>query len=73
MTIFESPDGGKTVFSREIGQTDRVRIQEHIHQLSEDLFWGEVRDEAKTNPTLQKLIDRFKIEYYLVKNGRSET
>jgi hypothetical protein len=40
----------------------------------DDKLWGEIRREAKINPTLQEALDRVKIVYYLSKeNGNSKT
>jgi len=72
--IYESPDGGETVYVRESGsamrqlysESDKVKsIQE---QLQEDKMWGEIRREAKTNPALHEILEQAKIIYYLSKN-----
>jgi hypothetical protein len=34
----------------------------------EDKLWGEIRREARTNPTLQEALDRVKVTYYLTKD-----
>jgi hypothetical protein len=39
-----------------------------IDQLREDKLWGEIRREARTNPTLQEALERVKIIYYLSKD-----
>jgi hypothetical protein len=36
-----------------------------IDQLKEDKLWGEIRRAAKTNLTLQDLLERVKISYYM--------
>jgi methyl coenzyme M reductase alpha subunit len=40
-------------------------LYEHI---KEDRLWGEIRREARTNPTLQKAIEQCIIIYHLSKN-----
>ena len=72
---------GDEVYAREMGQTDRKLIgyghrpdprthdgrplHEHI---LEDKMWGEIRREAKTNPALQKALDRAIMIYRLSKD-----
>jgi len=68
--IFESPDGGRTVYQREIGNLTRELIKEDrsLHdQILESQLWGEIRRAAETNPTIQEALDRAKIAYYLSK------
>jgi hypothetical protein len=66
--IFESPDGGKTVYARESGSTTRrkVRGDNDLHKrMMEDQLWGNIRRAAETNPTLQEALERVKVTYYL--------
>ena len=71
--IYESPDKGETVYSREIGTTERTLVSESNkaksmrEQLIEDKMWGEIRRLAKTNPTLKDAIDKVIMVYHLVK------
>ena len=72
--IFESPDGGKTVYSRETGQTARTLysidddIKDMFVTMREDKLWGEIRRAAKTNNTLQAALDHAIIIYKLSKD-----
>jgi hypothetical protein len=66
--IFESPDGGKTVYAREVGSTARREVKRDydLHaRIKEDELWGNIRRAAETNPTLQEALERVKITYYL--------
>jgi len=75
--IFESPDGGKTVYSRELGSTERnfewedpdeVRVRERLQKKKE---WEDILYAAKHNPALQEAIERVIIIYHLgKKNGQ---
>lgn len=73
---------GDEVYAREFGQKERKLIgynhptpdprtpdgrplHEHI---LEDKMWGEIRREAKTNPALQKVLDRAIVIYRLSKD-----
>ena len=66
--VYESPDGGRTVYKREIGSPGRELIKEDkaLHnELMELQLWGEIRQAAKTNPTIQEALERAKVAYYL--------
>jgi hypothetical protein len=74
---------GEEIYAREFGETERKLIGyqyenkidprtddgrplfEHIR---EDKMWGEIRREAKTNPALQKVLDRAILVYRLSKD-----
>ena len=71
--IYESPDGGETVYVREFGGTQR---QLHVEspravslreQIEEDKLWGNIRRAAKTNPTLQRALEEAILIYTLSK------
>jgi len=71
--IYESPDGGETIYVREPGSSQRqlhsqspraISLQE---QLAEDKLWGEIRRAAKTNPALKHALDEVVLIYTLSK------
>jgi hypothetical protein len=75
--IYERVDG--QVYARESGSLERVEVgwnydprtsdgrplRDHI---MDDKMWGEIRREAKTNPTLQSALDRAIMIYRLSKD-----
>ena len=71
--IFESPDGGKTVYSREAGQTERTLYsmdadtKDMFVIIREDQLWGEIRRAARTNNSLQAALDHAIMIYKLSK------
>jgi hypothetical protein len=71
--IYESPDGGETVYVREFGGTQRQlhvqspRAVSIIDQLAEDKLWGDIRRTAKTNPALKHALDEAVLIYTLSK------
>ena len=75
--IFESPDGGKTVYARNFGEHRKYQwektIQEQalISDIVEDILWREIRMSAKEDAELQKALDRVKVLYYLKKKDGS--
>jgi hypothetical protein len=76
--IYESPDGGDTVYARYVGETDRWMVGQstkakcRLDEIREDKLWGEIRRAAKSNPLLQEALDRAIMIYYLSKeNGKT--
>ena len=73
-TIFESPDGGETVYAREEGETTRTLYSESekkksLHdQIMESQLWGNIHRAALTNSTLQEALNRVKVVYYLTED-----
>lgn len=71
--IFESPDGGKTVYTRNFGSPNQYQYttaageMQTVEEMLEDILWRAIRKEAKNDKELQKILDRAKILYYLKK------
>ena len=71
--IYESPDGGHTVYRRQIGQSPSEREihsisddeQDRLLQFKEDKLWKEIRQAARTDPVLKDLLDRAIIYHQL--------
>jgi hypothetical protein len=72
--IYESPDGGDTVYARYAGETDKWMIGQStkakckIEEIKEDKLWGEIRRKAKSNPLLRDALDRAILIYHLSKD-----
>jgi len=77
MPVFESPDGGDTVYSREPGSDQRELVRwpdsrtyntRPLYDLIlEDKLWGNIRRAAETNPALQDVLDHAIMIYHLTK------
>ena len=73
--IFESPDGGHTVYRRHPGKLDREMVtidsyaQDKIESLKEDKLWGNIRRAAKSDPALKEMLDQVKVYYELKHNA----
>ncbi len=69
--IFESPDGGNTVYRREFGKTKRelYSISEEKRkwdqQLEEEMLWVKIAQAGRTNPVLQAALEQARMIYEL--------
>ena len=70
--VYESPDGGESVYAREVGTSERVLVgqsykSQSLHdQIVEDKIWGDIRHKAKTHPGLAAELERVKVYYHLI-------
>lgn len=73
--VFESPDGGHTVYRRHVGKQDRELVsisqeaQDKLESIKEDKFWGELRRKSQTDPAIKEMLDQLRI-YYNLKYGK---
>lgn len=70
ITIFESPDGGKTVYARKGGE--RTLSQEDPDKPERDrwLEWRDILKASKDNPALADLIDKAEVIWKLTKTEK---
>ena len=73
IVIYESPDGGKTVYSRKSGSSDRTMIKEDTSQnyMTKWYEWKEILKLAETEPSLADAINQAEIIYALVKKEQN--
>ena len=71
--IYESPDGGKTVYSRKSGSSDRTLIQEdpNKHYITRWYEWRDILTLAEREPSLADAINKAEIIYVLVKKEQN--
>jgi hypothetical protein len=72
--IFESPDGGATIYERESGEVYKTLVKENktaLEELYENRMWGEIRRMAKTNPAMKEYTDRCIELYHLLKKDNN--
>jgi hypothetical protein len=75
MPIYESPDGGQTIYERLPGSSARELIKDNrtvdgrpLHEhIMESKMWGEIHRMAKTNPTIKHALDEVILLYQLSK------
>ena len=67
--IYESPDGGKTIYSRKSGSSDRTLIREDPdkHYVTKWYEWKEILKLAETEPALANIINKAEMLYVLLK------
>ena len=72
--VYESPDGGKTVYSRKLGETERkleymsnetIKMIETNKQLQ---LWRQIIEMSLTDENLAKELNRVKLLYHLKTN-----
>ena len=73
VTIFESPDGGRTVYARRPGQTDRdlhwqdPMLQRELAELEQQKRWVDIFQARRDNAELNRLCEQIEIMYELGK------
>lgn len=73
--VYESPDGGETVYAREFGKSERILVgksekaRSMYDRIQEDKLWGDIRRKAKTHPALQDELERVIMLYHLIKDA----
>ena len=67
--IFESPDGGETVYRREFGEQHRELIEgdpaSKLQEAQRLYQWKNIFEVAKTDTELQEMIERVEVYYRL--------
>jgi hypothetical protein len=73
VTIFESPDGGRTVYARRPGQTQRdlywqdPALQCELEELAQQKRWVDIFQARQDNAELDRLCEQVEILYELRK------
>lgn len=73
--IYESPDGGKTVYVRKSGDPVQSRqlhwesdeVKELRAAVAQETLWRDIVKSAQTNPTLKRALDEAVMIYNLSK------
>jgi len=70
VTIFESPDGGKTIYSRKSGESERTLVREDPGKKDRErwLEWRDILEASKDNTALADLIQKAETIWHLTKN-----
>ena len=71
VTIFESPDGGRTVYARQPGSAQRTlhsqdpELQQELAELESQKRWVDIFQARQNNPELDRLCEQVEIMYEL--------
>ena len=66
--VYESPDGGHTVYSRKMGETERTLVQEDLHSaMNRWKKWRDILNASTEHPSLEDAIQKAEMIYELVK------
>ena len=71
LTVFESPDGGRTVYARSPGHTKRElhwqdpKLQQELQDLEKSKRWVEIFQARRDNAELDHLCEQVEILYEL--------
>jgi hypothetical protein len=70
--IYESPDGGKTVYARDSlsGERELVRIDPQVLEKNRWFKWKEILEAAKDSPSLSDAIAKAEMIYELTKSNK---
>jgi len=70
--IYESPDGGKTVYSRKSGTKERMTVIEDPEKPHYDRWymWKQILLECETNSALADIVKQAEMVYQIVKDER---
>jgi len=69
--IYESPDGGNTVYRRRMGNTQRElhsisdKRRDLLDELKKNKLWGDIHRAAQSDPVLQHMLDQVEIYHRL--------
>lgn len=74
--IYESPDGGHTVYRRHLGHYDHRELvsvdkeaQSKLDTIKEDKLWGDIRRKEDSDSAIREMLDQLRI-YYNLKYGK---
>jgi hypothetical protein len=72
--IYESPDGGKTVYSRKSGDTNRELVKwddGRTERVLKFTHWRGILDLAETEPSLRDAVQQVEVLYELLRDQRT--
>jgi hypothetical protein len=76
LTVFESPDGGRTVYARRPGETKRElysqdpALQQELQDLERSKRWVEIFQSRRDNLELDRLCEQVEILYELSRTSK---
>lgn len=70
--VYESPDGGHTVYSRQVGSTERTLIYKSPASVLVDRKrkWHAILELMESNPALKRAVEHAELIYEIVKEEK---
>ena len=70
--IYESPDGGKTIYARDSlsGNRELVKVDSSVMEKNRWFKWKEILAAAENSPSLSDAIAKAELIYELTKSGK---
>jgi hypothetical protein len=67
--VYESPDGGETIYKREMLASKKELVSQSPKALRKErsLKWNKILEASESDPVLQDLLDRAEVYYELKK------
>jgi hypothetical protein len=75
VTIFESPDGGRTVYARHPGSNSKSlhyqdpKLKQELEDLENKRRWAEIFESRRNNAALDELCNKVEVLYELIKKN----
>lgn len=71
ITVYESPDGGKTIYARKGNEKERTLVEKSVGARDYDrwIAWRQILLTSKEIPALADLIEKAELYYNLVKES----
>jgi len=68
--VYESPDGGHTIYAREQGTTDRILVgyDTTAEEYANHKIWNDIWFKSRNNAALRKAVERAIIIYHTIKD-----
>jgi hypothetical protein len=69
--VYESPDGGKTIYKRDFQSNERELVSKEIDNKRVDYrVWVNIIEAAKTNAALEKSLNNLLLLYYTIDDDK---
>jgi hypothetical protein len=75
--VYESPDGGKTVYARQFGESKRTVVftdpetENMLRRMQREMLWTDILEKSETNQQLSQMLEQIEIYYRLIREDKS--
>lgn len=71
IVIYESPDGGNTVYQRVSGSTERTLVKQEPNKTDRWMMWRDILLATENDPALASVVEQAEIVYHLGRPDRT--